>query len=107
MCAAPPGSGAATSASIARGSSRCAGRSAEQWGRSGVGAGSERCLTPVPPNGVRAVSDPTTPTSRPHLAHLRSILRISAPIFNAQIAVLANAVADTVITGHYHADHLA
>ena len=37
----------------------------------------------------------------------RAILRLSAPIFIAQVAVLANAVADTVITGHYKADHLA
>lgn len=42
-----------------------------------------------------------------HLAHQGAILRISAPIFVAQIAVMANAVADTIITGHYHADHLA
>ena len=32
---------------------------------------------------------------------------MSAPIFVAQVAVLANGVADTVITGHYKADHLA
>lgn len=37
----------------------------------------------------------------------RAILRMSAPIFVAQVAVLANGVADTVITGHYKADHLA
>src|SRR6187397_3158516 len=36
-----------------------------------------------------------------------AILRLSAPIFIAQVAVLANAVADTIITGHYKADHLA
>lgn len=42
-----------------------------------------------------------------HLAHQGAILRISAPIFIAQIAVMANAVADTIIAGHYHADHLA
>ena len=42
-----------------------------------------------------------------HLAHQGAILRISAPIFVAQIAVMANAVADTIIAGHYHADHLA
>ena len=36
-----------------------------------------------------------------------AILRLSAPIFVSQIAVLANAVADTIITGHYRADHLA
>ena len=40
-------------------------------------------------------------------AHVAGIVRISAPIFIAQIAVLANAVADTIITGHYKADHLA
>ncbi|MEP7084334.1 MAG: MATE family efflux transporter, partial [Betaproteobacteria bacterium] len=33
--------------------------------------------------------------------------RLSAPIFIAQVAVLANAVADTIIAGHYKADHLA
>jgi MATE family multidrug resistance protein len=43
----------------------------------------------------------------PAPAHFRSIARISAPIFIAQIAVFANAVADTIITGHYHAVHLA
>ena len=37
----------------------------------------------------------------------RAILKMSAPIFVAQVAVLANGVADTVITGHYKADHLA
>ena len=42
-----------------------------------------------------------------HLAHQGAILRISSPIFVAQIAVMTNAVADTVITGHYKADHLA
>jgi len=47
------------------------------------------------------VSDPT------HTRHFRGIARISAPIFIAQIAVLANGVADTIITGHYKADHLA
>jgi MATE family multidrug resistance protein len=44
---------------------------------------------------------------RDRFAHFRAIGRISAPILIAQVAVLANAVADTVITGHYHADHLA
>src|SRR2546421_2553908 len=48
------------------------------------------------------VSDPAE-----RFAHFRAIARISAPIFIAQIAVLANAVADTIITGHYNADHLA
>ena len=39
--------------------------------------------------------------------HFATIIRLSAPIFVAQIAVMANAVADTIITGHYKADHLA
>jgi multidrug resistance protein, MATE family len=39
--------------------------------------------------------------------HFTAILRLSTPIYVAQIAVLANAVADTIITGHYKADHLA
>ena len=39
--------------------------------------------------------------------HFAAIIRLSTPIFVAQIAVLANAVADTIITGHYKADHLA
>ena len=39
--------------------------------------------------------------------HFAAITRLSAPIFVAQVAVLANAVADTIITGHYKADHLA
>lgn len=39
--------------------------------------------------------------------HFAAILRLSTPIYVAQIAVLANAVADTIITGHYKADHLA
>ena len=39
--------------------------------------------------------------------HYAAIIRLSSPIFVAQIAVLANAVADTIITGHYKADHLA
>src|SRR5258706_6148980 len=42
-----------------------------------------------------------------HSAHVAGIIRISAPIFVAQVAVLSNAVADTIITGHYQADHLA
>ena len=42
-----------------------------------------------------------------HIRHFAAIVKISAPIFIAQIAVLANAVADTIITGHYKADHLA
>jgi MATE family multidrug resistance protein len=42
-----------------------------------------------------------------HSRHFAAIVRMSSPIFIAQIAVLANAVADTIITGHYKADHLA
>ena len=39
--------------------------------------------------------------------HIAAIIRLSTPIFVAQIAVMAYAVADTIITGHYHTDHLA
>ena len=48
---------------------------------------------------------PAAPSTRGN--HYAAIVRISAPIFIAQVAVLANAVADTIITGHYKADHLA
>lgn len=37
----------------------------------------------------------------------RAIIRLSWPILVAQLAVLANGVADTVMTGHYRAIHLA
>ncbi|MEP6702786.1 MAG: MATE family efflux transporter [Betaproteobacteria bacterium] len=43
----------------------------------------------------------------PRFGRFAAIARISAPIYVAQIAVMANAVADTIITGHYNANHLA
>ncbi|MEO8133724.1 MAG: MATE family efflux transporter [Betaproteobacteria bacterium] len=45
-------------------------------------------------------------THRPS-EHFAAIARLSAPIYVAQIAVFANAVADTIFAGHYHVDHLA
>lgn len=41
------------------------------------------------------------------LEHTRAIVRLSWPILVAQLAILANGVADTVMTGHYGAAHLA
>ena len=38
---------------------------------------------------------------------IRAIVTLSWPILVAQLAVLANGVADTVMTGHYNAAHLA
>jgi MATE family multidrug resistance protein len=65
------------------------------WGRRGV------------PARIRA--DDRRNVTRPieHLSHFRAIGRLSTPIFVAQVAVMSNAVADTVIAGHYHAEHLA
>ena len=47
--------------------------------------------------------------TRTHLPreHFAAIARLSAPIYIAQIAVFFNSVADTIISGHYHVDHLA
>lgn len=42
-----------------------------------------------------------------HLQHTRAIVRLSWPILVAQLAILASGVADTVMTGHYGATHLA
>jgi MATE family multidrug resistance protein len=41
------------------------------------------------------------------LQHTRAIVRLSWPILVAQLAILASGVADTVMTGHYGATHLA
>lgn len=42
-----------------------------------------------------------------NLKNTRAIIRLSWPILIAQIAVLINGVADTVMAGHYSAAHLA
>src|SRR5579862_371160 len=70
-----------------------------------------RCITSRLPTGCASTfaqsCRPDRSALNRHSAHFTAIARISAPIFVAQVAVLANAVADTVITGHYKADHLA
>ena len=41
------------------------------------------------------------------LQHTRAIIQLSWPMLIGQLAVLANGVADTIMVGHYHPDHLA
>jgi len=41
------------------------------------------------------------------MRHLRELVSLGWPMLVAQLAVMANAVADTMLTGHYDAKHLA